>query len=234
MGGGHSDRLLVVAMAGRGRKFTFHGAYGSKAAAVREERAVGGFIRPTMIRGHRRYMVLTRNPGRKAMARVCGVKYAHGVVNKWCERQRGHSGPHAGQAQRKYRRNPKETKWLAFALIGFGAFLLLRPRTPAPVPVVSGGGGTILGGFNIGNLSNLFGQIGNLFGGPSNNGTTGITPTGSPSPNLSPAAPNVLPSVAATGQVQYDSQGNAIGYAFVNEAGGQNVYDLNGNLIGTS
>src|SRR5262245_56307187 len=48
---------------GKGRRFKFHGAFGSKAAAVRKERRVKhAFIRPTNIKGHRRYMVLTRNP----------------------------------------------------------------------------------------------------------------------------------------------------------------------------
>ena len=48
-------------MAGRGRQFSFHGAFGSKAAARSKERAVGGFIKPTMIRGHRRFVVMSRN-----------------------------------------------------------------------------------------------------------------------------------------------------------------------------
>jgi hypothetical protein len=52
-------------MAKRGRVVTFHGAFTSKAAAVRKERAVGGFIQPRTIRGHRRYVVMSehrRNP----------------------------------------------------------------------------------------------------------------------------------------------------------------------------
>jgi hypothetical protein len=45
---------------GVGRRFTFHGAFGTKAAAQAKERAVGGFIRSTTIGGRRRYLVLTR------------------------------------------------------------------------------------------------------------------------------------------------------------------------------
>lgn len=47
-------------MSGRGRKVRFHGAFGSKAKAVRKERRVRGFIRKARIKGHTRYMVLTR------------------------------------------------------------------------------------------------------------------------------------------------------------------------------
>jgi len=50
-------------VAGRGRKVKFHGAFGSKAAARRKERSVGGYIRAAMIKGHRRYLVLTRRKG---------------------------------------------------------------------------------------------------------------------------------------------------------------------------
>jgi hypothetical protein len=47
-------------MAGRGRRVLFHGAFTAKADAVRKEREVGGFIRPAVVRGSRRFMVLTR------------------------------------------------------------------------------------------------------------------------------------------------------------------------------
>lgn len=50
-------------MSARGRRVTFHGAYTTKADAVRKERRVGGFIQPRMIRGRRRYVVMTENPG---------------------------------------------------------------------------------------------------------------------------------------------------------------------------
>lgn len=46
-------------MAKRGKRVTFHGAFKSKADAVRKERSVGGFIQPRNIRGHRRYVVMT-------------------------------------------------------------------------------------------------------------------------------------------------------------------------------
>lgn len=49
----------MKAMAKRGRKFTFHGAYGSKAGAARKERKVsGGFILKRRIRGSVRYIVM--------------------------------------------------------------------------------------------------------------------------------------------------------------------------------
>lgn len=41
-----------------------------------------------------------RKPGPNP--RRCGVKYAHGVINRWCDRKRGHVGPHSGNL----RRNP--------------------------------------------------------------------------------------------------------------------------------
>ena len=47
-------------MAGRGRRFKFHGAFGSKAKAKAKERAVGGFIKRMKIRGDTRYVVMTR------------------------------------------------------------------------------------------------------------------------------------------------------------------------------
>lgn len=47
-------------MAKRGRKFTFHGAFSTKAKATRKERSVGGFIRKVRVRGDTRYVVMTR------------------------------------------------------------------------------------------------------------------------------------------------------------------------------
>jgi len=46
-------------MAKKGRKFTFHGAFGTKAAARAKERKVKGFIKSALIRGKRRWLVLT-------------------------------------------------------------------------------------------------------------------------------------------------------------------------------
>lgn len=49
--------------AGRGRRMTFHGAFGTKAAAVRKEHRVrGGFIQPRTIKGEKRYLVMSENP----------------------------------------------------------------------------------------------------------------------------------------------------------------------------
>lgn len=48
-------------MAGRGRKFKFHGAFKSKRKAMAKERAGNNrFIRETKIKGHRRYIVMSR------------------------------------------------------------------------------------------------------------------------------------------------------------------------------
>lgn len=46
-------------MAGRGKKFDFHGAFWSKEEAVRKEQEVQGFIRERKIGGRTRYYVLT-------------------------------------------------------------------------------------------------------------------------------------------------------------------------------
>jgi hypothetical protein len=46
-------------MAKRGRKVTFHGAFGSKEAAQVKERKVGGFIKRTKVRGATRYVVMS-------------------------------------------------------------------------------------------------------------------------------------------------------------------------------
>lgn len=46
-------------MAKRGRRVTFHGAFGKKSDAVRKEKQVHGFIRRTKVRGDTRYVVMT-------------------------------------------------------------------------------------------------------------------------------------------------------------------------------
>lgn len=43
-----------------GRRVCFHGAFASKAKAVRKERKVHGFIRKIRIKGSSRYVVMTR------------------------------------------------------------------------------------------------------------------------------------------------------------------------------
>ena len=48
-------------MSKRGRSVTFHGAFKSKSKAIRKEQSVNGFIRKIRVRGHRRYVVMTRN-----------------------------------------------------------------------------------------------------------------------------------------------------------------------------
>ena len=48
-------------MVGRGRKFKFHGAFKSKRKAMAKERAGSNrFIREAKIKGHRRYIVMSR------------------------------------------------------------------------------------------------------------------------------------------------------------------------------
>jgi len=50
-----------IHMAKRGRKVTFHGAFSSKAKAKRKEHiSVGAYIRRVKIKGHVRWLVLTR------------------------------------------------------------------------------------------------------------------------------------------------------------------------------
>jgi hypothetical protein len=46
-------------LAGKGKKFEFHGAYSDKPSAVEKEREVGGFIKERRIDGKVRYFVLT-------------------------------------------------------------------------------------------------------------------------------------------------------------------------------
>lgn len=51
-------------MAGKGRRFTFHGAFGSKSKAVEREREIpGAFVKPMKVRGQTRYAVITRREG---------------------------------------------------------------------------------------------------------------------------------------------------------------------------
>lgn len=48
-------------MAGKGRKFTFHGAFGSKAKAeAKEKKLKRAFIRRIKVRGQTRFLVLQR------------------------------------------------------------------------------------------------------------------------------------------------------------------------------
>jgi hypothetical protein len=47
-------------MAGKGKKITFHGAFSTKARAVKKERSIGGFIRAVSIKGRKRYVVMKR------------------------------------------------------------------------------------------------------------------------------------------------------------------------------
>ncbi|MGH7676589.1 MAG: hypothetical protein ACREMV_15090 [Gemmatimonadales bacterium] len=60
---------LQAALAGHnpgvGRRVLFHGAFAVKEEAERKERSLeGAYIEEYVIRGHRRYVVLTRRPGR--------------------------------------------------------------------------------------------------------------------------------------------------------------------------
>lgn len=47
-------------MAGKGKRFNFHGAFKRKEDAKRKEKQVGGFIKTIKVRGHTRYSVMTR------------------------------------------------------------------------------------------------------------------------------------------------------------------------------
>jgi hypothetical protein len=46
-------------MAGKGKRFNFHGSFNKKADAVAKEKEVSGFIREKKVGGHVRYFVLT-------------------------------------------------------------------------------------------------------------------------------------------------------------------------------
>lgn len=48
-------------MAKKGRLFTFHGAFKSKADARAKERSTGGFIKIIKVKGQKRYSVITKN-----------------------------------------------------------------------------------------------------------------------------------------------------------------------------
>lgn len=43
-----------------GKRICFHGAFATKAKAVKKERAVQGFIRRLKVRGSTRYVVMSR------------------------------------------------------------------------------------------------------------------------------------------------------------------------------
>jgi len=58
--GGPNDVRDKTLMSSKGRKFMFHGAFGSKAKAKVKERKVGGFIRRVKMRNSTRYLVMTR------------------------------------------------------------------------------------------------------------------------------------------------------------------------------
>ena len=47
-------------MAKTGRRFKFHGAFGTKSKAKKKESKVDGFIKRVKIRGQTRYVVVTR------------------------------------------------------------------------------------------------------------------------------------------------------------------------------
>lgn len=51
-------------MAGRGRRVTFHGSFGSKAAAKKKERAVHGFIERKRVKGQGIRYIVMKDKGR--------------------------------------------------------------------------------------------------------------------------------------------------------------------------
>jgi hypothetical protein len=58
--------------AGEGYGMMFHGSFGSKADAKKKERQVKGFIKPTTIKGERRYVVMSerKNPIRRSNKKI--------------------------------------------------------------------------------------------------------------------------------------------------------------------
>lgn len=114
-------------MAGRGRKFHFHGAFTSKADAIRTEHRVHGFIRPTTIQGHRRFLVLTRreNPRKGHQSRP-RVTVGRGVFHL---RSRS---PWKGAIHRV---NPGYSGGMGWWLLGgLALVLLLSAKRPEVVP----------------------------------------------------------------------------------------------------
>jgi hypothetical protein len=55
-----------------GKKVVFHGAFKSKADAEKKERQVGGFIRPSTMRGSRRFVVMSEKPAGAQRKKVPG------------------------------------------------------------------------------------------------------------------------------------------------------------------
>jgi hypothetical protein len=51
--------MVGAMMAGKGKKFDFHGSFARKEDAVTKEKEVSGFIREHAIRGKTRYYVFT-------------------------------------------------------------------------------------------------------------------------------------------------------------------------------
>lgn len=104
-------RIRYLVNPGVGRRFLFHGAFGTKAAARRKERQVGGFIRKSTIGGRPRYMVLTektRQPrGRRANpGRHLSSLEARTMARRRRSRRRGRATRRTRRAAaRQYRRN---------------------------------------------------------------------------------------------------------------------------------
>ena len=130
----------------RGRAVTFHGAYSTKADAKRKEHRVAhGYIRPTTIRGHRRFLVLSRNPARAehrprvTIGRRTGRTFTLGRHSPWKGRVRRVNPRHRARSG-----GGSGLLWLG--LIAGGLWLLSRRNAEAVIPVVETLPGTIIQG----------------------------------------------------------------------------------------
>jgi hypothetical protein len=54
-----ADAVREDTLAGKGKKFDFHGSFSRKENAMAKEKEVSGFIRERSIKGQTRYFVLT-------------------------------------------------------------------------------------------------------------------------------------------------------------------------------
>ena len=118
------------------RAVTFHGAFSTKADAARKEHRVsGGYIRPTMIRGHRRFLVLarrTRSNPREHRPRVRIHRHTGRTFTL---------GKHSPWKGRMHRVNPARhhtssgMSWVWLGVIAGGLWLLSRRPAEAVGPL---------------------------------------------------------------------------------------------------
>ncbi len=111
--------------AGKGRQFTFHGAFTKKADAVAKEREVGGFIREAMVKGQKRYMVMKKNPGVLSSALAGAAMGAvRGILNPFKRRKK--QNPSAATVYSDFHgKEPSEVLAYQEALLAAGNYAAL-------------------------------------------------------------------------------------------------------------